>query len=151
MIEKIILCQHPNIENAPANFLCSAILIFKENMPIEHAYCEILKDQEDLFIQTSGWSIAKECTIKKIQMYVRNKSDIIKAGEIPAFETACKQRNKLLMKQGRYFEEDFEAIELTDEEQSIANETHPKLEALEKAFQKDMQSIVDNVNEEWKQ
>lgn len=151
MIEKIILCQHPNIKDAPANFICSTILIFKENMPIVHAYCEILKNKEDLYIQTFGWNIIGESTIKKIQMYVRNKFDVIRAEEIPTFETACKQRNNFLIKQGRYFEEDFESIELTDEEQLIANETHPELEALEKEFQKNMQSIVNNVNEEWKQ
>lgn len=79
MIEKIILCQHPNIKEAPADFLCSAILIFKENQPIVHAYCDFIQKNEDLHIKTFNWNITNEVVIKKIQMYVRNKLDVIEA------------------------------------------------------------------------
>jgi len=149
MIEKILLCKHPSMENAPSDFLCSAILIFNDNLPIIHAYCEILQKNEDIHIQTTGWSIPNESMIKKIQMYVRNKMDVIKAEKIPTFEESSKQRTAYLRKQGRYFEGDFEANGLRDEQRIITNETDPEIKALEKEYQKQMQSINDDVNKEW--
>lgn len=43
-------------------------------------------------------------------MYVRNKIDIIKTEKIQHSKEALKQRTAYLIKQGRYFEGDFDAV-----------------------------------------
>lgn len=83
-------------------------------------------------------------------MYVRNKVDAIETGKIPTFEEACKQRDALLQKQGRYFIDKMPYEELTEEELQLTNEPPPELEALKAKFRQEMQAIVDQVNEEWK-
>ncbi|WP_042351270.1 hypothetical protein [Bacillus massiliigorillae] len=148
MIEKMILCKHPKEQNAPSNLLCSAVLIFKEGHPLVYAYCDILIENEDIHIQSHGWGIATESMIKKIQMYVRNKIDAIETGKIPTFAEACKRRDTLLRKQGRYFEEEIKHVEITEEEQEILHTSHVELEAMKAQVRKEMQELIKKVNGE---
>ncbi|WP_462405908.1 hypothetical protein [Gracilibacillus sp. Marseille-QA3620] len=146
MIEKILLYQHPNIEIKPADYLCGAMLIFKGNQPIIHSSCDILLKDGDLYLGAEGWGITNESVIKKIQMYVRNKIDVIEAGKLPTFEEACQQVNIILRKRGDYFGGEFGQIDSPNEEQGYETE----IDIQEVELHENMQAIVNKVNDEWK-
>ncbi|WP_042349160.1 hypothetical protein [Bacillus massiliigorillae] len=152
MISTIILCKRPNFEKSPtpANFLCSAIVIFKEELPITHGYCEIFKNNEDIYIHSKGWSIPQESLIRTIQMYVRNKLNDIEAGNISTADKARTKAERYLIKQGRSFATDLDMDNLPKEIQECVEDYPPEMKAEILSLDQEIQNITDRVNAAWK-
>lgn len=153
MISKIILCKKAQTESdaTPNYYLCSAIVIFKKDLPISHGYCEFYRENEDIYIHSKGWSIPKESLIRTIQIYVRNKLEDILTGQIITLEAANKKAESILRKQGRYYVDDFDIEDLPPEIIEQIDEFPEEMKEEILQLEKKIQEITNRVNASWKQ
>lgn len=149
MISKILLCERPHFAGKPKpdHFLCSAFIFFKENLPLTYGYCEILQDNNDIFIKTNGWYIPSESFIQSVHLYVRNKLEDIKAGRLLTAKEAIKQKDIILRKHG-LFEDTIGA--LTEEEVEIMSQSPEDKDEMTWRAAWHMALIEERVNAAWK-
>ncbi|MGM9926821.1 MAG: hypothetical protein ACI35P_02630 [Bacillus sp. (in: firmicutes)] len=152
MISKIILCKQPLFleDEQDMNHICGAILIFKKDMPFARAYCGIVQEGENLYIETKGWSLLDECLIRKIQLYVRNKMSLIESGQLPSYEKAVQKADHIITQNMSSAEKEFYLFfDKHDELSEFEIEESAEFTEFAKRIEQESREINDRVNREW--